>query len=102
MSRWTAVRVVPAFSLGLVGAGLMLLGAGALGCDAGDPDPALEEESGAIANGATVTSNGYGVVAVYHRYENSPSSPWYDHPCTGIVLNPSTGWESIVLTAVTA
>jgi hypothetical protein len=77
----------------------MLLGAGAIGCDAGDPDLALEQESSAIANGTVVTTNSYGVVAVYHRYADSSSSPWYDHPCTGIVLNPSTGWESIVLTA---
>jgi hypothetical protein len=89
------VRAVRAFSL--VGVGLMLPGAGALGC--ADPGPELEEQSGAIQNGTVVTTNSYGVVAVYHRYADTSSSAWYDHPCTGIVLNPSTGWESIVLTA---
>jgi len=42
---------------------------------------AFEEESAAIANGTDVGTNGYGVVAVYHKTTSSPSSDtsqkWY-------------------------
>ena len=82
-----------------LGTGLMLLGAGAIGCGDGEPGEALDEETGAIANGTTITSNLYGVVAIYHQNEDTPSSTWFPRPCTGVVLNPSTGWETLILTA---
>jgi hypothetical protein len=68
------------------------------GCGEGIDDP-LAEESSAIANGADVGTNGYGVVAVYHRRTASPSSAWYPHPCSGVVLTPSKTNGYIILTA---
>ena len=95
----TTVRSLRAFSLvARIGAAL-LLGSGAIGCGEGEPGDELDEESRAIANGTTVSSNSWGVVAIYHQNENTSSSTWFPRPCTGIVLNPSTGWESVILTA---
>ena len=73
--------------------------AAAPGCGDAETGDALEEESSAIGNGTEVGTNGYGVVAVYHKRTSSPSSAWYPHPCTGVVLTPSKTNGYIILTA---
>jgi hypothetical protein len=69
-----------------------------LGC--GDEGAAFEVQTDQIVNGTDVTTAPReAVVAVYHRQQDNVDSPWYPHPCTGIVLNPSGLNTTWVLTA---
>ncbi len=80
-----------------LGVSLSLLAA-APGCGE-ETGEGFAAEASELYNGTENGINSNGVVAVYMRTADSPSAPWYDHPCTGVVLNPSATDNYLVLTA---
>jgi hypothetical protein len=70
----------------------------ALGCS-DEGGETYGRESDAVINGTDVTSTTSAVVAVYMRKQPNPTSDWYPHPCSGVVLTPSYNSTPYVLTA---